>query len=115
MLKNGKAVSNLFSRRGSGVLPVTPVTLGSGIKTLKSLALCDSGVRLSSVDERLMKALNLMGLPVDMNVAGINATSDICTKRVRVKIGDQGGKVNEDIFADSHSNMDAGNRTKTLK
>ena len=46
-------VSNLSSRKSSGALPVIPVTIGSGSKTLKTFALCDSGARLSFVDERL--------------------------------------------------------------
>ena len=45
-----------------------------------------------------MKALNLTGQPVDLIVEGIHGTSDISSKRLRVKIGDQDGKVNEDIM-----------------
>ena len=45
-------VSNLSSMRSCGVLPVIPVTIGSGSKTLKTIALCDSGASLSFVDER---------------------------------------------------------------
>ena len=61
-----------------------------------------------------MKTLNLTGQPVDLNVAGIHGTSDISSKRLRVKIGDQDGKVNEDIMAYSHPNVNAGNRTYNL-
>ena len=98
--------------KSSGVLPVIPVTIGSGSKTL---ALCYSVASLSFVDERLMKALNLTGQPVDLNVAGIHGTSDISSKRLRVKIGDQDGKVNEDNMAYSHPNVNARNRTYKLK
>ena len=52
---------------------------------------------------------------MDLNVAGIHGTSDISSKRLRVKIGDQDGRVNEDIMAYSHSNVNAGNRTYNLK
>ena len=52
---------------------------------------------------------------MDLNVAGIHGTSDISGKRLRVKIGDQDGKVNEDIKAYSHPNVNAGNRTYDLK
>ena len=62
-----------------------------------------------------MKALNLTGQPVDLNVAGIHGTSDIKSKRLRVKIGDQDGKVKEDIMAHSHPNVNAGNRSYDLK
>ena len=62
-----------------------------------------------------MKALNLTGPPVDLNVAGIHGTSDISSKRLRVKIGDQDGNVNEDIMAYSHPHVNAGNRTYNLK
>ena len=114
-VENVDEVSNLSSMKSSGVLPVIPVTIGSGRKTLKTLAFCDSGASLSFVDESLMKALNLTGQPVDLNVAGIHGTSDISSKRLRVKIGDQDGKVKEDIMAYSHPNVNARNRTYNLK
>ena len=101
--------------KSSGVLPVFPVTIGSGSKTLKTFALCDSGASLSFVDESLMKTLNLTGQPVDFNVAGIHGTSDISSKRLLVRIGDQDGKVKEGIMAYSHPNVNAGNRTYNLK
>ena len=112
---NVDEVSNLSSMRSSGVLPVIPVTIGSGSKTLKTFALCDSGASLSFVDESLMKTLNLTGQPVDLNVAGIHGTSDISSKRLRVRIGDQQGKVKEDIMTYSHPDVNAGNRTYNLK
>ena len=82
---------------------------------MKTFALCDSGASLSFVDESLMKTLNLTGQPVDLNVAGIHGTSDNSSKRLLVKIGDQDGKVKEDIKAYSHPNVNAGNRTYNLK
>ena len=114
-VENIDEVSNLSSMRSSGVLPVIPVSIGSGSKTVKTFALCDSGASLSFVDESLMKALNLMGQPVDLNVAGIHGASDISSKRLRVRIGDQQGKVKEDIMAYSHPDVNAGNRTYNLK
>ena len=114
-VENVDEVSNLSSMRSSGVLPVIPVTIGSGSKTVTTFALCDSGASLSFVDESLMKALNLMGQPVDLNVAGIHGASDISSKRLRVRIGDQQGKVKEDIMAYSHPDVNAGNRTYNLK
>ena len=110
-VENVDKVSNLSSMRSSGVLPVIPVTIGSGSKTLKTFALCDSGASLSFVDESLMRALNLTGQPVDLNVAGIHGTSDISSKRLRVRIGDQDDKVKEDIMAYNHPNVNAGSRT----
>ena len=77
--------------KSSGVLPVIRVTIESGSKTLKTIALCDSGASLSFVDESLMKAPNLTGQPVDLNVAGIHGTSDISSKRLRVRVGVQDG------------------------
>ena len=62
-----------------------------------------------------MKALDLTGQPVDLNVAGIHGTSDISSKRLRVKIGDQDVEVKEDIMAYSHLNVKAGNRSYVLK
>ena len=62
-----------------------------------------------------MKTLNLTGQPVDLNVAGIHGTSDISSKRLRVRIRVQDGKVKEDITAYSHPNVNAGNRTYNLK
>ena len=62
-----------------------------------------------------MKTLNLTGQPVDLNVAGIHGTSDVGSKRLRVRIGDPNGKVKEDIMAFSHPNVNAGNRTYNLK
>ena len=114
-VENVDEVSNLSSMRSSGVLPVIPVTIGSGSKTLKTFALCDSGASLSFVDESLMKTLNLTGQLVDLNVAGIHGASDISSKRLRVRIGDQKGKVKEDIMAYSHPDVNAGNRTYNLK
>ena len=114
-VENVDEVSNLSSMRSIGVLPVIPVLIGSGSKTVKTFALCDSGASLSFVDESLMKALNLTGQPVDLNVAGIHGTSDISSKRLRVRIGDQDGKVKEDIMAYSHPDVNAGNRTYNLK
>ena len=114
-VENIDEVSNLSSMRSSGVLPVIPVSIGSGSKTVKTFALCDSGASLSFVDESLMKALNLTGKPVDLNVAGIHGASDISSKRLRVRIGDQQGKVKKDIMAYSHPDVNAGNRTYNLK
>ena len=114
-VENVDEVSNLSLMRSSGVLPVIPVLIGRGSKTVKTFALCDSGASLSFVDESLMKTLNLTGQPVDLNVAGIHGTSDISSKRLRVRIGDQDGKVKEDIMAYSHPNVNAGNRTYNLK
>ena len=114
-VENVDEVSNLSSMKSSGVLPVVPVTIGSGSKTLKAFALCDSGASLSFVDESLMKALNLTGQQVELNVAGIHGKSDISSKRLRVRIGDQDGKVKEDIMAYSHPDVNAGNRTYNLK
>ena len=114
-VENVDEVSNLSSMRSSGVLPVIPVSIGSGSKTVKTFALCDSGASLSFVDESLMKTLNLTGQPVDLNVAGIHGTSDISSERLRVRIGDQDGKVKEDIMAYSHPDVNAGNRTYNLK
>ena len=95
--------------RNSGVLPVIPLTTAGGSKTLKTFALCATGASLSFVDESLMKTLNLTGQPVDLNVAGIHGTSDISSKRFRVKIGDQDVKVNENITVNSHPKVNAGN------
>ena len=114
-VENVEEVSNLSSMKSSGVLPVIPVTIGSGSKTVKTFALCDSGASLSFVGKSLMKTLNLTGQPVDLNVAGIHGASDISSKRLRVKIGDQQGKVKEDIMAYSHPDVNAGNRTYNLK
>ena len=44
-----------------------------------------------------------------------HGTSDIRSKRLRVRIGDQDGKVKEDIMAYSHPGVNAGNRTYNLK
>ena len=95
-------VSTLSSMRSSGVLTVIPVTIGSGSKTLKTFAFCDSGASLSFVDESLIKTLNLTGQPVDLIVAEIHGTSDSSSKRLRVRIGDQDGYVKENIMAFSH-------------
>ena len=113
--ENVEEVSNLSSMRSSGVLPVLPVSIGSVSKNVNTFALCDSGASLSFVDESLMKTLNLTGQPVDLNVAGIHGASDISSKRLRVRIGDQQGKVKEDIMAYSHPDVNAGNRTYNLK
>ena len=113
-VENVDEVSNLSSMRSSGVLPVIPVTIGCVSKTLKTFALCDSGASLSFVDESLLKTLNLTGQPVDLNVAGIHGTSNISSKRLRIRIGDQQGKVKEDIMAYSHPDVNAGNRTYNL-
>ena len=61
-----------------------------------------------------MKTLNLTGQPVDLNVAGIHGTSDISSKRLRVRIGSS-RKVNEEIMAYSHPKVNSGNRTYNLK
>ena len=114
-VENVDKVSNLSSLKSSGVLSVIPVTIGSGSKTLKTFALCDSEASLSFVDESLMITLNLSGQPVGLNVAGIRGTSDISSERLRVKIGDQCRKFDETIMVYSHSNVNAGNRTYNLK
>ena len=108
-IENVEEVSNLSSMRCSGVLLVIPVTTRSGLESLKTFALYNSRESLSFIDESLMKALNLTGQPVDLNVSGIHGTSDVSGKRLRVKIGDQGGTVDENIIAYSHSNVNAGN------
>ena len=114
-VENVEEVSNLLSMKSSGVLPVIPVSIGSGSKTVKTFALCDSGASLSFVDDSLMKVQNLTKQPVDLNVAGIHGTSDVSSKRLRVRIGDQDGKVKENIMAYSHPEVNAGNRTYNLK
>ena len=113
-VENVEEASNLSSMRSSCVLPVIPVTIGNGSKSLKMFALCDSGASLYFVDECLIKTLNLTGQPVDLNVAGIHGTSDNSSKRLRVKIGDQDRKVNEVIMPYSQPNVNAGNRTYNL-
>ena len=113
-VENVDKVSNLSSIRSSSVLPI-PVTIGSGSKTLKTLALCDSEASLYFVDESLMKTLNLTGQPVDLNVAWFHGTSVISRKLLRVKIGNQHGKGNEDIMAYSHPKVNAENRTYNVK
>ena len=100
--------------RSSGVLPVIPVPIGSRNKTVKTFALCDSGASRSFVLETLMKTLNLTGKQVEMKVSGLHGTSDISSKRLRVKIGNQDGKVNEKTTAYNHPNVNAGNRTYNL-
>ena len=97
------------------MLPIIAVTIRSGSKTLKTFALCDSGASLSFLDESLMKVLNLTEQPVDWNVAEIHGTSVISSERLRVKIGDQDGKVTESIMAYSHLNVNAGGRTYNVK
>ena len=62
-----------------------------------------------------MKALSLTGQTVGLNVAGIHGTSDISSKRFRVKVGDQDGMVNEATIAYCHPNVNAGNRTNNFK
>ena len=114
-VENVDEVFYLSSRKSCGALPVIPVTIGSGSKTLKTFALCDSGASLFFVDENLMKMLNLTTQSVDLNVAGIHGTSDVSSKRLRVKIGEQDGKNLEDIMAYSHPNVNAGNRTYNIK
>ena len=57
-----------------------------------------------------MKALNLTGQPVGLNAAGNHGTSDISSKRLRVKIGDQDGTVDENNFSCSDLNANAENR-----
>ena len=110
-IENVHEVSNLSSMKSRGVLPVIPVTIGSGSKTLKTFALCDSGASLSFVDKSLMKTLEMTGQPVDLNVAGMHGTSDNSCIRLRVRIGDQDGKIKEDIMAYSFPNVNAGSRT----
>ena len=88
-VENVDEVSNVSSMRSSGVLPVIPVTIGNGSKTLKTFVLCYFGASLLFVDDSLIIGLNLTGQPVDLNGAGIHGTSDICSIRVRTRIGDQ--------------------------
>ena len=109
-VENVDEVSHLSSMRSSGVLPVITVMIGSGSKTQKTFALCDSGASVLFLDESLMITLNLTGYP-----AGIQGTSDFSSKLLRVKIGNQDGKVKEDISAYNHPNVNAGNRTYTLE
>ena len=75
--------------RSNGVFPVFSVTIRSDSKSLKTLALCNSGASMSYVDENLKKALHSTGQVDDLIVAGTHGTSDISSKRIRVKIGDQ--------------------------
>ena len=96
-VENVEEVSNLSSMRSSGVLPVVPVTIRSGSKTLKSFDLCDSGASLSFVDGSLVKTLNLTWQPEDLNVAGIHGASDISRKRLRVNIGETSMKTSLSI------------------
>ena len=49
-VENAVEVSNLSSMRSSDVLPVVPVAIGKGGKTLKTFALWDSGASLSVVE-----------------------------------------------------------------
>ena len=91
--ENVDEVSNLSSMRSSGVLPVIPVPIGSGSKTLETFALCYSGASLSFVDESLIETLKMTGQTVDLNVAGIHCTSDSSSKRLRLRIGEQVGKI----------------------
>ena len=92
------------------MLPVTPVRIGSGCKTLKTFTLRNFGAILSFVDESLLKALYLTEQLVESNVTGTHETSDTSSKQLRVKIRDQDGKVDENIIAYNHPNVIAGTR-----
>ena len=106
----------MYSMRSSGLHPVFPVTIRSGSKTLETVALCDSGASLSFVDARLTKVLNLTGRPVDLNVGGIHETSDVSSKRLRVKFEDQDRNIIEDIMSYRYRTyVSAGNRTYNVK
>ena len=102
-------VSNLSSMRRDRVLPVTPESEESGRESLKTISLFVCGGSPSFMEERHMKALNLVGQPVDLNVAGNHGTSDSSSKRMRVKTGDQDRTVDENITAYGHPNVIAGN------
>ena len=107
--ENDEEVSNLSSMRSSGVLPVIPVTISSRRGSLQTLVLCSFGASVSFMDESFTKASSLTGKPVDLKVGGIHGTSDISSRRLRFKIGDQEKTVGENIVAYSHPNVNAGN------
>ena len=54
------------------------------VQITENIRLCDSGANLSFVDESFMKAPNLTGQQVDLNVG----TPGNSSKPLRVKIGD---------------------------
>ena len=60
-----------------------------------------------------MKALNLTGQSVDLNVAGIHGTSDISSKRLQDWRSRRKGQRRYNAY--SHPNVNAGNRTYNLK
>ena len=97
------------------MLPVIPVSIGSGRKTLKTLALCDFAASLSFVDKTLVKALKLTKQLVELNVAGIHGTLNISSERIKVDMGSQGRKVYEIFHAYCYPDVNAGNRTYNLK
>ena len=49
------------------------------------------------------------GTTSELHFADIHGTSDVSSKRLRVNIGDQEGKINENITAYSHPYVNAGN------
>ena len=55
-----------------------------------------------------MKAFYLTGCPVDLKIGGIHGMSDIGSRKLRVKNGDQDKTVEENIVVFSHPNVNAG-------
>ena len=57
-----------------GFVPVIPVVIHVGKRQESTLALCDSGARLSFIDKTLADKLNAHGEEVDLSVAVMRTT-----------------------------------------
>ena len=58
----------------SGILQVVAIQLSNGMKTMDTLAVCDTGSTLSFIDSTVKTTLGLEGTKLTLSVAGINGS-----------------------------------------
>ena len=93
----------------SGSLQIVALRLSHGNKSCDTLAICDTGSTLSFVDATLKKELQAQGTGLTLNIAGINGTKQMQSKKVKLEITTPTAR--QTVLFHVHPSMFLGNKS----
>ena len=82
--KNADAV--LTANSCSGSLQIVAITLSRGATFIDTMAISESGSKLSFVDEDNRDHLGVRGNGITLNIAGTNGTMEMASERLMIKV-----------------------------
>ena len=119
MSQNRAGSSSMLSTENSGFLQMIPISIGGDMRCVETIALCDNGSTLSTMDQSLISLLRLKSKESVMSAAGIHGLSDMKTEVDTAKGGPSGTEtVGDTLTFCSHPNLNVGDKKhdfKTLK